>query len=425
MGFLFKNVTICEPGSKFHQKKLSILVDDEGIIQSIEKNIKNVPSKVKTIEINEGYLSPGWFDLRMALRDPGFEYKETLISASKAAQYGGYTHVGCLPVTNPPIHSKSEASYIINSSRNLNVEFIPYGCISYNREGKDLAELYDMFQSGVPAFSDGNKPVMQAGLMMRALLYSRTFNGLIMSHAEDLTLSASGRMHEGVISTELGIKGIPSIAEELMVERDLELANYCESRVHFSHVSSRGSIERIRKAKKRGIRVSCDVSIAHLCFTEENLINFNSNFKLNPPLRTKEDKKALWDGLIDGTIDCIVSDHQPENIENKNIEFEYAAQGMINLQTTYSLFQMYKPKNINDDLFIQATAINPRKILNLKPVTIDNKQVANFTLFQPDLKWMYNEKSNQSNAQNHPLFNTELKGKAIGIFNKQNYHENI
>lgn len=424
MNIRILNALVCDPTSPHHNQVVHISIEDGKItaVKSTKSKSTDSVKKSTEIDVKGQQVSPGWMDLRMALRDPGFEFKESLQSASAAAMAGGFTTVGCLPVTNPPIHSKSEVSYILNASKHLPVSFIPYGCISHHREGKELAELYDMFQTGAPAFTDGNKPVSQAGLMMRALLYSRTFGGLIMSHAEDLSLSASGRMHEGLVSTRIGVKGIPSISEELMIERDLELANYCESAIHFSHISSKGSVERIRKAKKRGIPVTCDVSIAHLCFTEEQLADFNSMYKVNPPLRSKDDRKALWDGLWDGTIDCIVTDHQPENKENKEVEFEYASQGMINLQTAFSLYCMFKPKSFQTEHFIQAAAIRPREIIKQPSCSIKEGNEANLTFFMPEEKWNYTLQTNRSQSENHPLLGQTLTGKAVGIFSKGKYY---
>jgi dihydroorotase len=424
MKILILNTVVCCPSSAYHGKTCDILVNDKLIedIQSSFKKAFSASKGMKVFDAKGAFVSTGWLDMRSNLCDPGFEYKEDLESAAKAAAAGGFTAVAALPSTLPVIQSKSEVEYVINKSTNLPVSIIPYGCISQNRDGKEMAELFDMFKAGAPAFTDANKPIAQASLMLRALQYAKIFNGLIISHAEDTSLSAGTFMHEGFTSTNLGLKGNPNMSEELMVTRDIELAKYAESRIHFAHISSKGSVEIIRKAKKQGVQVTCDVSVAHLCFTDEHLKDYDSNYKINPPIRGKEDRKALWEGLVDGTIDCIVSDHHPEDKEHKVVEFEYANKGMINLQTCYSLINQYKPKTFSNERLQEVLSSKPRQVLGLSTLKIEKGAEANLTIFNEEITWLYDEKSNLSRSQNSPLMGTTLKGKAIATVCKGNIH---
>ncbi len=415
MKILILNTLVCCPSSAYHGQFCDILIN-ENVIEDIASSSKKIFTSLKntiTFDAEGAFISNGWFDMRSNLCDPGFEYKEDIESASKAAVAGGFTSLACLPSTLPVIQNKAGVEYVINKAKKMPVFIYPYGCISQDREGKELAEMYDMHQAGAIAFTDANNPIDKANLMLKALLYTKIFNGLVISHPEEKSLSDGTFMHEGITSTNLGLKGMPNIAEEIMIKRDIELAKYAESRIHIAHISSKDSVESIRKAKKNGVKISCDVAIANLCFTDENLKNYDSNFKLNPPLRGKEDKKALWDGLIDGTIDCIVSDHQPENKENKIVEFEYANKGMINLQTTYSLINEHKPKTFTNEKMVEVLSQNPRKILGLHELKIEKNYPAELTIFNQNTLWQYNENSNQSLSENNPLMGTQLKGKCI------------
>jgi dihydroorotase len=356
-------------------------------------------------------ISPGFVDMRTSLRDPGFEYKETLETAAKAAAAGGFTAISCLPNTHPVLQSKADIEFVKRKASDLPVAILPYAAITRNREGLEMNELYDAHLAGAVAFSDGNKALMHAGVMERALEYSTIFDGLVISHAEDKHIAGSGMMHEGPVNTHLGLKGIPNIAEELMVSRDIELAKYTRSRLHFSHLSSKGSIELVRKAKKQGFPVSCDVAVANLVWTDEALNDFDSNFKLSPPLRSKADQKALWDGINDGTVDCIVTDHQPEDVEHKDVEFEYASTGMIQLQTAFSLLLQSAPKYVEWPAIVNALTANPRKILKQEAVSIVKGNIAELVVYQPKEKWEYNQQNNKSRSRNSPVLNTTLTGK--------------
>ena len=426
MKLLITNAIICDLQSAYHGKKCDVLIVN-GIIDTIQtvstKQSITAKSTTKTLDAQGAYLSPGLVDMRAALREPGYEFKEDLISAANAASAGGYTHITALPNTLPVLQHKADLAFIAAKAQNLSVHILPYGAITKDCQGLEMNELYDLHQAGAVAFTDANKSIMHSGVMMRALQYSKIFNGLVITHAEDTNLSAGGQMHEGVNSVNLGLKGIPNMAEEIMIVRDIELAKYTDAPIHFSHISSKSSIDIIKKAKKQGVAVTCDVAIANLIYTDEALVNFDSNFKLNPPLRSKGDQKALWDGLLDGTIDCIVTDHCPEDIEHKLVEFEYASKGMIMFQTALSLLLMHKPQQINTEVIINALTQKPRQILKQVSVSISAGSNADLCLFNPKTTWLYHAKNNLSKSGNSPVLGQMLTGKVIATVTKNTLHK--
>ena len=410
---LIQSVTIIDPQSTFHGKVSDVLII-EGKISELSKKISISDTITTRIAAKGQYLSAGFFDLNVNFGEPGLETKEDIYSGCKAAAAGGFTGLALMPNTQPPIHSKAEVNFLINRSRANLVDIYPLGCISYNREGKELAEMYDMLQSGAIAFTDGNRPVSDAGLMSRALLYTKSFEGLIFSYAEDQAIAGKGKMNEGVMSTFLGMKGNPSLAEELMVSRDLYLAGYHEARIHFSTISSAKSIDLIRKAKKAGLKVSCDVAAHHLVLTEDELEGFDSQYKVKPPLRTKADQKALIAGLKDGTIDAIVSQHTPHEIEFKNVEFEIASNGITGLQTALPLALK---AGLSPELIVEKMAAAPRNILGLPIQELKAGNSANFIVFDPAEEWILDEKTNASKCLNSPFIGGSLKGKVKVVYN--------
>lgn len=426
MKLLITNAIICDQHSAYHGKKCRVFIS-QGIITDIQlaskKDSDTSTRGFTVIDANGATLTPGFVDMRTTLREPGFEYKETLQTAALAASAGGFTTITALPNTYPVMQTKADMEYVSKRAQTLPVHILPYGALTKNCEGNDMNELYDMHQAGAVGFTDANKCIMHAGVMMRSLMYAKIFGGLVLSHAEDTNLSSGGRMHEGLTSVNLGLKGIPNMAEEVIIARDLELAKYTQAPIHFSHISSKGSVELIKRAKKQGIAVTCDVAVANLAYNDEALNTFDSNFKLNPPLRSKADQKALWEGLNDGTIDCIVTDHCPEDVEHKVVEFEYAAKGMIMLQTALSLLLQHKPQNITKEVVINALTHNPRAILKQTQVSINTGNMASLCLFDEKAKWTFDAKTNQSKSQNSPVYNQVLTGKVMATFNKNNYYQ--
>ena len=414
---LIQSVTVLHPESPFNGQTVDVLISN-GKVAEIAKQIDGSNKNASIFDAKGQFLSPGFLDINANFGEPGLETKEDMETGCATAAAGGFTAVALMPNTQPPIHSKAEVSYLLNKSQNHLVDILPIGCISHHREGKELAEMFDMQKSGAIAFSDGNKPVSNAGLMSRALLYTKSFNGLIFSYAEDQDIAAKGKMNEGVMSTFLGMKGNPSLAEELMVSRDLYLAEYNEARIHFSTISSHRSVDLIRKAKKAGVKVTCDVAAHHLVLSEENLEGFDSQFKVKPPLRTKIDQKALISGLRDGTIDAIVSQHTPHEIEFKDVEFEIASYGIIGLQTVLPLALKL---GLSPEMIVEKLAISPRKLLGIAIPGFDLGISANFILINPIEKWTFDEKSNKSKSYNSPFMGQELTGKVNLVYNNEQY----
>lgn len=415
---LFQSVEILYPGSSF--SGIADVLMKDGKIEKVSKKIKDAGAGAEIIKAKGKYLSPGFLDLNVNFGEPGLETKEDIITGCRAAAAGGFTGVALMPNTFPPIHSKSEVAYLLNKVKGNLVNIYPLGAISHHLQGKELAEMYDMHLAGAMAFTDGSRPVEDAGLMSRAMLYAKGFDATVFSFAEDVSIAAKGRMNEGVMSTYLGMKGNPAMAEELMVARDLYLAEYNETRIHFSTISTGGSAGLIRQAKKKGVAVTCDVAAHHLVLTDEQLSGFDTNFKLRPPLRTKPDVEVLIAGLKDGTIDAVVSQHTPHEIEYKNVEFETAAYGIIGLQTAFSLAVQ---AGLSPEMIVEKMAVNPRKIAGLPLPTLRSGEPADFVLFDTDTEWVYSPELNYSKSSNSPFINKKLIGKIHAVCNNNCYFQ--
>ena len=410
MNLLIKSATIIDPNSPFHQKVADVLIE-KGHITKIAAKIN---SDADVIDAKGKYLSPGFFDLNCNIGELGLETKEDLKTGTRTAAAGGFTGVALMPNTQPPVHSKAEVEYLFNRAKNNLVDVYPLGAISHKREGKDMAEMYDMYLSGAKAFTDGNRPVQDAGLMERALLYTQGFDALILSYPEDTAIAGKAKVNEGEMSTLLGMKGIPSLAEELMIARDLYLAEYTGSKIHFSTISTVRSVELIKDAKKKGLKVTCDVAAHHLVLTDEALAGFDSQYKVKPPLRTQKDVNALLKGLKDGTIDAIVSQHTPHEVEFKDVEFEVAEFGIIALQTA---FATVVKAGLSIELIVQKLAVAPREILQVEPAVIAEGNKANLTLLDTAAQWEYTKQNNKSKSYNSPFIGHNLTGKVLLALN--------
>ena len=410
---LITSATLVSAAHPLHMSTVDVLLKN-GKIEKLAKQIKSDDKNLRQIDAKGSFLALGFFDLNVNFGEPGYETKEDIATGSAAAAAGGFTAVAVQPNTNPPIHSRSEVALIVNTAKGNLVDVYPIGTISRKREGKELAELFDMKQTGAVAFSDGNHAVQQAGLMGRALLYAKGFQGLIMSHPEDDSIAGGNKMNEGEVSTYLGMKGNPNLAESIMVSRDLFLAEYNEAAIHFSTISTEESVDLIKKAKAKGLKVSCDVAAHNLVFTDEEVKGFDSNYKVNPPLRTKKDIKALLKGLKDGTIDAIVSQHTPHEIEFKNVEFQIAYDGIIASQTVLPLLVK---AGLSPEAIVEKLSVGPRKVLSLPVPSLEEGADANLVLFSTDKKWIFDAKTNKSKAANSPLFGQELTGKVLAVFN--------
>ena len=409
---LITSATLVSAGHPLHLTSVDVLVKN-GKIEKIGKSVK-AEGKVQEINGKGSFLSVGFFDLNVNFGEPGYETKEDIQTGTAAAASGGFTGVAVHPNTNPPIHSRSEVSLIVNTAKGNLVDVFPVGAVSKKREGNELAELYDMKINGAVAFSDGNRSVQQAGLMGRALLYAKGFQGLIMTFPQDESIAADNKMNEGEVSTYLGMKGIPNLAESIMVSRDLFLAEYNDSPIHFSTISTEESVDLIKKAKAKGIQVTCDVAAHNLVFTDEDVKSFDSHYKVSPPLRTKRDVKAVIKGLKDGVIDAVVSQHTPHEIEFKEVEFQIAKDGIIASQTVLPLLIK---AGFNPETIVEKLAVNPRKVLSLPVPQLVEGEVANLVLFSMDKKWTLDNNSNKSKSTNSPLFGKELTGQVLATIN--------
>ena len=414
MNIVLKSVEIIDSVSDFNNQKKNILIED-GIIKRItDKDIK----ADKVIESPNLKVSIGWFDMRATMGDPGFEHREDIASISAAAAQGGFTEIACLPNTKPVIQHKDIVHYIKSSSLRHLVQIHPIAAVTKDAKGEDLTEMIDLHYAGAVAFSDGIKSLSNSDILLKSLQYLQTFNGLLINHAEDSYVSLYGQMNEGKTSTILGFKGIPKLAEELIIERDLRILEYTGGKIHFPHISSPRSLDLIREAKNKGLRVTCDIAAYTLALADTELESFNTNLKVNPPLRSKEDIAFFWKAITDDTIDAIVSDHLPQDEEGKNLEFDLAEFGMTGLETLFGVVNSYN-KRIGLNRIIHKITYSPREILSLPVPVIKEGAEANLTVFDPDVEWVYGEKAIKSKSKNSPFMGHKLRGKAIAVFNKK------
>ncbi len=364
-------------------------------------------------------LSAGWLDLGTYIGDPGLEYKEDLESGTRAAAAGGFTEIALLPNTQPCVQTKNEISYLVRGNQDRLVQIHPMASVTQNNKGEELTEMIDLHAAGAVAFTDGLKPVWHTDIFLKSLQYLQKFNGVLIDHPEDYWLNLFGQMHEGVNSTRLGLKGMPRIAEEIVVGKNLELLQYAGGRLHFARISTPRSIELI-KAAKRKHRVTCDVAVYQALLDDSMLAGFDTNYKVNPPLRERADIDSIIKGLRDGTIDVICSGHLPQDEESKNLEFDRAEFGIIALQTFCANLTALS-RFVDWDLLIEKVTKRPRQVLQLENPRIEDDAPANLTLIDPDHKWILNDESNFSKSKNSPWFGKELTGKAVAVFNNGKY----
>jgi dihydroorotase len=420
MKLLLKQVTIQDKFSPYNGLIKDILIDD-GIIKEIDDEIK--ATDVRVIESENVTISPGWVDLFSHFNDPGFEFKETMETGANAAAAGGFTTVFVLPNTNPAISNKSSVEYIVQKTKALPVNIIPIGSITKSAEGKDLAEMYDMRNSGAVAFSDGLNPVQTPGLFLKALQYAKAFEGVLIQLPVDRSIGQFGLMNESITSTRLGLPGIPSLSEEIMIARDIELAKYTESKLHITGISTAKSLALITEGKQQGVRITCSVTPYHLFFCDNDLLEYNTNLKTDPPIRSRQDMMALREGVEQGIIDCIATHHLPQDWDNKICEFEYAKPGMIGLETCFSVINSILA-GINTEQLIDLLSSNAREIFSLDRHPININAVADLTLFNRDKACTFDTNNIKSKSANTPFIGKPLKGKVIGIINKDKVYLN-
>lgn len=407
MKVLLRNVTITDPHSSHNGKQLDVIIEDN-VVTRISSALR--ADGAQEVHYENLHIAPAFVDLHTHVCDPGNEHKETLETAAACAKAGGYSAILAMPDTHPVIDNKAQVEYIRKRSQGLPVEILPAGALSAGLEGKDMAELFDMYSAGARIFCDGNKPVSHAGLLVRAMMYAHQFGGKIFARCEDKTISQGGQMNEGPTSTMLGLKGIPTLAEDLMVARNIYLAEFANAPIHFMAVSTARSVELIRDAKHRGLPVTAAVHAYNLFWNDEVLTDFDTNFKVQPPFRGESDRQALLKGVSDGTIDCLTSGHSPEDAESKVVEFDLASFGMIGLETCFSLAN---GSGLTPEQIVNAMSIQPRKILNLEQPKIEEGLTGNFVVFDTKAKWTYSK--SKSLSKNSPLLGQELTGGILAL----------
>lgn len=418
MTILLSQVKIADTRSPFNGLIKDILIKDQQIVSISDKFIGEAD---KTIDLKNSLVSPGFVDPFVHFCDPGMEHRETLKTGSNAAMQGGFTTVLVVPNTTPIIDNKSQVTYIKQQSQDLPIHILPIGAISKKIEGKDLAEMIDMNVNGAVAFSDGLYPVQSTLLFLKALQYVKAFEGVVIQMPIDKSLGSLGLMNEGILSTKLGLAGIPAIAEELIISRDIELLRYTNSKLHITGVSTAKGITLIRNAKKEGLNITCSVTPYHLFFTEEDLQDYNTLLKVYPPLRTRQDQTELFKAIEDGTIDCISSHHMPQDWDAKTIEFENAKAGIASIETSFATLLHLFPK-LTDDRIVELFSLKARAIFNLENSVITEGAVADFTFYNKTETTLLSKKDSKSKSANSPFWDIPLNGKIKGIFNKGILH---
>lgn len=429
MQLILRSVRVVDSASSFDGQLCDLLLVN-GLVRQIGTDLP-VEEGVRVIEADNLHVSPGWVDMRVLAQDPGFEHKEDITSVCQTAAAGGFTDIVLLPNTQPVIDSKGTLGYVRRMAEGQPVSVHVTAAITKKAAGEDFTEMLDLHHAGAIAFTDGHHPLQNPDLLLKTLQYLQPVNGLLMNRPEETLLTLFGQMHEGIQSTLLGLKGLPALAEELMIERDLRLLDYVlgvadrqtETSalpvLHFSTISSARSVELIRQAKAQGLPISCDVAAHQLVFDDSALAGFDTNLKVNPPFRSADDVAALWAGLADGTIDAIVSDHSPQDAESKNLEFDQAEFGIIGLETVFAAAITHN-RNLSLTQLIDKLTHRPRQILRLPAVTIAEGQPASLTLFDPTGTWTYSRTASKS--KNSPFLGQTLTGRVIGTVHQGQFN---
>jgi len=416
MKILVRKALIKDKNSSHNNTVKDILIS-EGVIAEISPSIETKADKV--IEAEGKNISTGWVDVFTIGTDPGYEFKDDLQTLANAASSGGFTHVFCSPNTKPIVQSKTGVEYIVSKSKHLPCFIHPIGAVTKNTEGKELTEMYDMHASGAIGFGDGTKSIQSAGLLIKALQYVTAFDGVVIQIPDDQSVAPHGQMNEGIISTQIGLPGKPALAEEIMIARDIELARYTKSKIHITGISLATSVEAIKNAKKDGVNVSCSVSLHHLIFTENDLVGYNTHLKVNPPLRSENDRKALLKGIKDGTIDCITTHHAAQHKDAKICEFEYAGYGTLGLEAAFGVLGT---TGLTNDEILACLCYNPREIFKI-PSAIEIGNQADLTIFDCDETGVFDASKIKSKSNNSAYLGKNYKGKVFSTILKSNYQQ--
>lgn len=408
MNILIKSAKIIDAKSEYHNTIQDLLIE-KGVISQIGSNLKN-PKKYQEVSFENLHISQGWFDSSVCFGEPGFEERETILNGLKTAAASGFTSVAMNANTNPVIDCNSDITFVKSKAEGHAVKLLPVGALTKDGHGEDLAELYDMRSAGAVAFYDYKKPISNPNLMKLALQYTSNFNGLVCSFPMDKKIAGLGVMNEHITSTSLGLKGIPNLAEDLQVSRDLFLLEYTNGKLHIPTISTAASVALIREAKKKKLDVSCSVAIHNLFFTDDVLSDFNTAYKVLPPLRTQDDVDALLEGIKDGTIDMVTTDHNPLDIEHKKVEFDHAAYGTIGLESAFGALQTLFTLKKTIELLTKGKS---RFGIESSPINIGN--AVNVTLFNPDMKYTFTSKNIVSKSKNAIFEHQNLKGNVYGI----------
>ena len=412
MNLILRNATIIDNQSAFHNQKVDVVIKD-GIIEKIGENISNTDD-YKEISIEGLHISQGWFDSSVSLGEPGFEDRETIANGLEVAAKSGFTAIALQPNSFPIIDNQSQIHFVKQKAQGFATELFPIGAMTKGSEGKDLAELFDMKNAGAVAFGDYTKSLSNANLMKIGLQYVQDFDGLLLAFCQDEAIKGNGVANEGIVSTQLGLKGIPTLAEELIVARNLFLLEYTGGKLHIPTISTAKSVELIKEAKTKGLNVTCSVAIHHLVLTDEKLQTFDSRYKVTPPLRNEADRKALLKAVLDNTIDCITSDHNPIDIEHKKMEFDLAKNGTIGLESAFGALLTVLPL---EKVVEKLTA--GKTIFGIETPSITEGNKANLSLFTTNNDWDFSKDSILSKSKNSAFIGQKMKGKAIGIYNQK------
>lgn len=393
-------------------EKASILIED-GLIKKIGK-VSSSNNEI-VIDCKDKIIAPGFIDLHAHFREPGREDKETLKSGALSALSGGYTKVCVMPNTDPPLDTPESIRFIIEKSSNLPIQIFPIGAVTKGQDGKEMTEIGKMVYEGAVAISDDGLPIQNGQVLRNAIEYAKQFNIPLINHAEDVHLRNEGIINEGIVSTKLGLPGIPDISESIMVHRDLEIAEYCNGKIHIPHVSTKKSVDLIRRYKKIGVKVTAEVTPHHIGLSENDLLSYNTDAKVAPPLRSEADRLALIKGIKDGTIDCIATDHAPHTIEEKERDIIHAPCGMIGLESAFAMSHTILSKsNLSIEKIIDLFTKNPAEIMgwNLNPLI--EKNIAELVIIDPKLEWTFKRDDIVSKSSNSPMVGKKFMGKVLG-----------